>query len=319
MPNHVGIDNRSQSPYLCRMVRDYVEATGDAAFLESCSKALLQEYNWWMSARRSPLGLNQHGMHDTWEGQEGFAEYSRVWALCPSTGKRLAEKRRIGAHYLAEAEATCDFTPRFEHRCLDYIPCDLNALLYEYELYLADLSERFQWNHGIDWQGRAQKRLERMQALLWSPERELFLDFDFVHGKHSPVAALTGMQLLAHGIPDTRQAEQMVANLKLFEREHGVAYTEACEGCRQYQWAYPTVWPPMVYMLVSGLERYGFSTDAKRIAHKFLDTTISLFEKTGQLWEKTDAENGEAASGEYDAAPMLGWTAGIFVALSEYA
>lgn len=318
MPNHVGIYNRSQSPYLCRMLKDYFEYTGDEAFLKESSQALLQEYNWWMSARRSPLGLNCHGMHDTWKGQEEFAEESRVQKLCPSKGENLEEKRRTGAHFLAEAEASCDFTPRFEQRCLDYIQCDLNGLLYEYELFLGELSDMFQWNYAIDRRAMAEERRALIQQYLWNEDRGLYLDYDFVNGRHSPIAALTGMQLLAHGIPDTGQAERLVSGLSLFEREHGIAYTEPCNSCESYQWAFPNVWPPMVYMIVSGLNRYGFKDDAQRIAEKFVKTTVKLFDETGQLWEKTDAQSGKTAAGEYDAAAMLGWTAGVFVKCCDY-
>ncbi len=315
MPNHVGLHNRSQSPYLCRMVESCLAATGDDAFLRECAEGLLAEYNFWMSARLHPCGLNHYGMHDTWEGMESFADMGRVRAICPSEGKSLAEKRLIGAHYLAEAEATCDFTPRFDQRCLDHVQPDLNGLLCEYELFFAKHADALGWKFAIDWSARAEKRKALIDQHLWSEERGLYLDYDSANDCHSCVAALTGVQLLAHGIPRAEQAARIVANLPLFEREHGIAYTEECPGSRSYQWAYPNVWPPLVYMTVTGLARYGYQEDAKRIAEKFIRTTDRLFEKTGQLWEKTDAETGDVAGGEYDAAPMMGWTAGVYLDL----
>lgn len=45
-------------------------------------------------------------------------------------------KIRMAAHRMAEAECM-DFTPRFEGRCMDYIPVDLNSYLYGYEKDLA--------------------------------------------------------------------------------------------------------------------------------------------------------------------------------------
>ncbi|MFW6255941.1 MAG: trehalase family glycosidase, partial [Candidatus Sumerlaeota bacterium] len=56
MPNHVGIYNRSQPPYLCRMVREYLDATGDEAFLDACAEGLRREYQFWMNARYSRTG-----------------------------------------------------------------------------------------------------------------------------------------------------------------------------------------------------------------------------------------------------------------------
>jgi alpha,alpha-trehalase len=34
---------------------------------------------------------------------------------------------------LAEAESGWDYTPRFNHKALNYLPVDLNSLLYKYE------------------------------------------------------------------------------------------------------------------------------------------------------------------------------------------
>jgi alpha,alpha-trehalase len=143
------------------------------------------------------------------------------------------------------------------------------------------------------------------------------MDYDSLHARHSLIATLAGGQLLAHGIPSEEQAARIVANLPLFERKYGIAYTEECPGSRQYQWAYPNTWPPVVYMTLTGLARYGYHDHAARIADKFIRVTGQLFEKTGQLWEKTDAETGAVAGGEYSAAPMMGWSAGVYLALSE--
>ena len=58
--------------------------------------------------------------------------------------------------------------------------------------------------------------------------------------------------------------------------------------------------------------------DAQRIAAKYVATTERLFEETGQLWEKTDVLTGEVAWGEYDAAPMIGWSAGVYLDLGRF-
>jgi alpha,alpha-trehalase len=322
MPNHVALFNRSQSPYLCRMVSDYFEAAGgpeaEPEFFAECASGLRQEYNFWMTARLHGSGLNRHGHCGTWVEEEKFAEKKRVVALNDVEGMSRLERRRLGSHYLAEAEATCDFTPRFEHRCLDYVQVDLNGLLYEYELFFDRHADRLGWKEYRDWGKRAASRLERIDRYFWNEERGLYLDYDEVNDRHSPVAALTGMQLLAHGIPDDAKAARMVANLPLFEREHGPAYTEECPNCHKYQWAYPNVWPPMVSMLVQGLRRYGYEEDAVRIARKYIDISDWLFEKTGQLWEKVHAEKCAVGEGEYAAQPLMDWAAGVYVELDEF-
>jgi alpha,alpha-trehalase len=102
------------------------------------------------------------------------------------------------------------------------------------------------------------------------------------------------------------------------EREYGIATTNEHPGCRDFQWSYPVVWPPMVYLTVKSLDNYGFREDARRIAKKFIDVNAALFNEHGKLFEKTNAETGKLSNAEYGSAPMMGWTAGVFVTLVDY-
>ena len=321
MPNHVALFNRSQSPYLCRMVTEYFAATGgpesDPEFFEACADGLRQEYNFWITARHCPIGLNSHGHHETDEGCARF--YDDILPRLPFLKKDVpyADKVRIGSHYLANAEATCDFSNRFDQRCLDFCQVDLNALLFEYEVILAEFSRRLGWGDHSNWLDRNAFRRERMNRHFWIEEIGLFFDYDFVNHCAGTVPAQTGYQTLFTGFATPEQAARMVENLPLFERDHGMAYTPDVPGCRDFQWAYPNVWPAMVWMIIAGLRRYGYDSDARRHAEKYVATAVNLFEKTGQLWEETDAETGEVAGGEYAAAPMMGWSAGVFVACQD--
>lgn len=63
-----------------------------------------------------------------------------------------------------------------------------------------------------------------------------------------------------------QQARMIMNNLHRFEYDYGVS---ACEPTRQrltYQWDYPNGWPPLFYMVIYGLDNYGFCQEAQRIA-----------------------------------------------------
>lgn len=317
MPNHVGISNRSQPPYLCRMVMDYLSVAEDDAFLAEVADGLEREYFFWSLARHTPTGLQRHGHHDTAEGAAKFYGNRRVLAQGNPEDAPEARRIEVGGHFLAEAETGWDFNPRFGGRCLDFNPVDLNGLLYDYELFLGMAAGKLGWNEIGLWRQRAELRRELVNRYLWNEEAGWFFDYDFVRQQQSPVFSLAGMLPLFSGLASSGQAERMRANLPRFEREWGVAVTDDRHGCRAYQWAFPNAWPPLTYVTVTGLHRYGFTEDAGRIAEKYCRTTEALFEKTGQLWEKTDVETGAVAGGEYDAAPMIGWTAGVYIALKE--
>ncbi len=318
MPNHVGLYNRSQPAYLCRMVKEYISATGDEKFLKECAEGLRQEYAFWMTARFAPNGLNRYGSQETDENTIQFYNGPLVRRLGLSDDIPDNEKARIGRHYLAEAETGWDFNQRFDGRCDEHNATCINGLLYELEVWLSEHADRLGWDDANHLKERAEKRIKLTNRYLWNDGKGWYFDYDFVNGKQSDIMALSGMQMMMAGMASQEQAEKMRGNLNLLEREHGVAVTAEGPACRNYQWAFPNVWPPLTYVAVEGLRRYGFHKDAKRIAEKYVKTTQSLFDKTGQIWEKTDAETGEVAGGEYDAAPMLGWTAGVYIDFLEY-
>ena len=65
--------------------------------------------------------------------------------------------------------------------------------------------------------------------------------------------------------------------------------------------------------------KLGREEDARRIAQKYIAATDGIFARTGELWEKYNAETGGMDGlGEYAAPKMLGWTAGVYFAFSEF-
>jgi alpha,alpha-trehalase len=319
MPNFVGIQNRSQSPYLQLMISDYFDKAGNENddFFKACAEGIRKEYQFWMTARYSKSGLNHFGHHDDAKGCIDFYNQVLIDRLKFDPNIPDAEKSLMGGHYIAEAE-NWDFNQRYSGRCLDHAAVDLNALLFGYEEFLYKASKKNDWHFKDFYLERSNKRKELINKYLWSEERGWFFDYDFVNGKQSDVYSLSGMQPMFFGIADTEQAEKIVKNLPLLERDFGIATTNERPGCREFQWAYPVVWPPLVYITAMSLDRYGFKKDAQRIAQKFIDINTRLFNKTGRLFEKTDAETGELSNAEYTSSPMMGWTAGVYAALAEY-
>jgi alpha,alpha-trehalase len=319
MPNFVGIHNRSQTPYLQLMIRDYFEKTGDEShdFSRECAEGLRKEYQFWMTARFSKSGLNHFGHHDDNKGCIDFYNQVLIDRLKFDPNIPDAEKSLKGGHYMAEAE-NWDFNQRYDGRCLDHAAVDLNVLLFGYEEFLYKAAGKNEWNFKELYSDRAKKRKELINKYMWNEEKGWFFDYDFVNGKQSDVYSLSGMQPMYFGIATAEQAERIVKNLPLLEKEFGIATTNERPDCRKFQWAYPVVWPPLVYITAMSLDRYGYKKDALRIAQKFIDINTRLFKKTGRLFEKTDAETGELSNTEYSSAPMMGWTAGVFTALAEY-
>ena len=319
MPNHVAVYNRSQSPYFQLIVSDYFKEVKDEQeeFAKLCAEGVRKEYQFWMTARYSKTGLNHFGHHEDMQGCINFYNYVLVKRLKLNQDIPDEEKAILGGHGIAEAE-NWDFNQRYSGRAMDFNAVDLNVLLWGYEKFLYDASKKYDWFLSDLYLERANKRKELINKYMWNDELGWFFDYDFVNKKQSEIYSLSGMQPMFMGLANAEQAKKMVVNLPYFENKFGIATTREHPGCRDYQWAYPVVWPPMVYNTVTGLDNYGYKEDAKRIAQKYINVNTQLFEEYGKLFEKTDSETGKKDEAEYGADPMMGWTAAVYTVLAEY-
>ena len=79
------------------------------------------------------------------------------------------------------------------------------------------------------------------------------------------------------------------------------------------------VWAPSNYMILKGLDKYGYTKDAARIAKKYAALVERAFEETGDIWEKYDITTGKPAAKEGAERKMMGWSAGIYLCAKKYA
>jgi len=75
----------------------------------------------------------------------------------------------------------------------------------------------------------------------------------------------------------------------------------------------PNIWPPLEYLTVVGLLKYGYIKDATRIMKKSLAAQSKIFKKYGTFFEKFNGVTGEAAkSFHYENQSGFGWTNAAF-------
>jgi alpha,alpha-trehalase len=224
-------------------------------------------------------------------------------------------------HDLAEAESGWDMTPRFKRQCLDYLPIDLNCLLYKYETdfarvatILGDESEEREWYFA------AEARRKMITKLMWNKRKAFFFDYNYHEKTQGNVYSLAGYYVLWAGVADDNQAKKLVMQLARFERKGGLTTTAgifmyaSLFGSAKTQWAYPNGWAPLHYIVVEGLERYGYAKDARRIAQKWLKTNNDWYHKHGEMLEKYNVVNPTLppADGLYPSQTGFGWTNGVF-------
>lgn len=289
--------SRTQPPLLTSFIFAIYDAYNkDDQWLKDKIEAAKTEYtNVWMSNHHP----HWHVVHD------GLSRYYDVNML----------------HDLAEAASGWDMTPRFERKCLDYIPIDLNCLLYKYEIDFARASELFGNNKEAQlWNSLAEKRKASINKCMWANIRGFYFDYNYQKNEKSNTWSLAAYFALWAGIASDKQAKRLVENLSKFEVKGGLTTTTrplidmSIFGSLKTQWAYPNGWAPLHYIVCEGLEAYGYHAEAERIAKKWLSTNLEWFKRTGNFQEKYNVVNPRRAAleGVYPTQTGFGWTNAVF-------
>lgn len=297
--------NRSQPPFLAMLISDYYDFTQDKKLLEEGLIAIEKELDFWYSKRTAENGLAHYDCNDTDEVYIGaYNLYQKRTGIVLSGDKVYA-----GRNVFAEAESGWDFTGRFEGKCLEYNPVDLNCLLWFAEKFLA--------KNGINsdkYTAKANLRENQMRKLMCNNEG-VWLDYCYTQNHKSPIKScasffpyFVGMEKNACGIDSL---------LNSLELEYGVQAAQKCAG--NFQWGASNGWACLQLVVVEGLDFVGRKADALRIAKKYVTLVEKCFNESGHLWEKYNVLEGTSnAIGEYGTPHMLGWSAGVYQTLKKY-
>lgn len=150
--------------------------------------------------------------------------------------------------------------------------------------------------------GRTARRLdamhrhltEAMNRTLWSEAAGLYLD-ELPSG-HSPRVAASNFLPLLAGVPSRRRALRMVEVLRDPARFWGewvlptISRDDPAFADQQY-WR-GSIWPPMNYLVLQGLRRYGFEDPAADLASKGAQMFLADRSRTGFCRENFCARTG---------------------------
>jgi alpha,alpha-trehalase len=254
-------------------------------------------------------------------------EYQTVWLGTAKPNMRQVY-RGLSRYYdinhlndLAEAESGWDHTIRFNRKCLEFLPVDLNALLYKYEKDFAFAARELGDNEEAQkWEKAAKHRAKTMKDLMWSDLKGMYYDYRYTKENRGSVESVAAYFTMWAGLADERQAARLVNSLRRFEKKGGLATTDAqplgklVTGPIPAQWAYPNGWAPLQLIAIKGLENYGYHAEAKRIALKWVKNNLDWYNKHGIFLEKYNVVNPEKppAKGVYPSQVGFGWTNAVF-------
>jgi alpha,alpha-trehalase len=329
--------SRSQPPYFAAMVGLYAQATDTAQALRYLD-ALATEHAFWMDGAerltpgsayrrvvRLPDGslLNRYWDDRAEPRPESFREDYQLAQTLPAP-RRAAFYRNTRA----SAESGWDFSSRWMRDPADLrtletteiAPVDLNSLLYHAERTIAAL-HAFRRGDGdaaaaARWSEIAAARRSALLSHAYDSAASFFFDVRWRHGERvTDRPTLAAAAPLYFGLATAEQGSAVAARLgRDFLRPGGLVTTLIASG---QQWDAPNGWPPLQWIAIMGMQRYGRADLADSARARWLAVNRRTYRLTGKMTEKYDVVdlNRPAGGGEYPTQDGFGWTNGVALAL----
>ena len=202
------------------------------------------------------------------------------------------------------------------------MPVDLNSLLYHAERTIAAL-HRFRHFAGDDslaavFAAQADARRRSLLAVSYDSTDGFFYDVRWRTGarvRDRPTLAAAAPLYFALATPD--QGRAVAARLERdFLRAGGFVTTLIASG---QQWDAPNGWPPLQWLAIEGVRRYGREDVARTARERWLAHAGRTYQATGRMTEKYDVVDltKRAGGGEYPTQDGFGWTNGVTLSLLE--
>ena len=223
-------------------------------------------------------------------------------------------------------ESGMDNSPRFDDAIQLDAP-DFNAYFAsECEILAEFLPEKKDY-----WMGHHDRICQLMNERLWSNENSLYVDYNVVTNKRTDILASAGFLPLLCGAPTQEQASKMVEHLtnkSTFGTPLRVPSIAAnnVQAYKKDMWRGP-VWTNINYLIVLGLERYGYHSLAKSIVQDTLREQEKWYLECGTFFEfyddrKEDSprqleRKGKMPPGEFHPLMMpfhdYGWSGTLYL------
>lgn len=323
---------RSQPPFFSSMIFDvYNNLILQKGFKATFQKTISYLYkpmslNSWLATM---ISVAQQEYRHVWLDEDGLHHHRVAGYLLSRYGDL-----DIGYAHSSELESGWDMTSRFYNRCNEFLPIDLNTYLYKYEHDFERaaniLGNKTQARH---WREKKEKRKGEITRLMWNETEGFFFDYCYTTKRQSEFFSLAGFTPLWAGLATPYQAQQMVKKLPKFLSAYGlficdknslaptinlseipIRYRIAVENIlKPKQWDWPHIWPPLEYITVIGLLRYGFVEEAKSVMTQSVHAHATLFRKYGTFFEKIDgALLDKSKDFHYPNQSGFGWTNAVF-------
>jgi len=321
--------SRSQPPFYALMLGILAEDKGDEVYT-TYGSALLKEYNYWMDGAESLTQGNNSYRHVVkmpdgtilnrfWDDKatprpEAYKEDVKT---ANESGRNAEEVYR---NIRAAAESGWDFSGRWFKdginlhtiHTTELIPVDLNALMYNLELTLAEVYKlQGDKAHEALFRLKAQVRKYALLKYCWSEKDQYFYDYDFVARNMTYIPTIAAVFPLYFEMANADHAAGVAKNVEAQFLQPGGVITTIRNTTQQ--WDFPNGWAPLQWMAIKGLNKYNYTDLSRTIQKNWMDLNVAVYNATGKLVEKYNVVDIHAAGGggEYPLQDGFGWTNGV--------
>ncbi|EMH4164547.1 alpha,alpha-trehalase [Pluralibacter gergoviae] len=319
--------SRSQPPVFALMVELFEEdgVRGARRYLEH----LKMEYAFWMDGAGSLLPNQAYRrvvrmpdgslLNRYWDDRDTPRDES--WFEDVETARHSGRPpNEVYRDLRAGAESGWDYTSRWLRdgnrlasiRTTQFVPVDLNALMFKLESTIANISAlNGDREAEADFRHRASERRTAITRYLWDDEQGCYRDYDWRREQMALFSAASVVPLYV-GLATHEQADKLDTAIRTrLLTPGGIMATEYDSG---EQWDYPNGWAPLQWMAIQGFKLYGNDALGNEIAHSWLKMVNNFYQQHHKLIEKyhiSCSTAREGGGGEYPLQDGFGWTNGV--------
>jgi len=289
------------------MVKAYVEVTRDEKYAIKSLPLLETEYDTFISKHSVQVkGKTMYQYRDSSAGPrpEAYREDLESVARIQSPVSRevmyteLKSASESGMEFSSRWFVTADGSNEGSLRDTKtsaIVPVELNAIVFRSGKILAEFNRKAGNTQKADeYQDKACALVKAIRDNLWNAQAGIWLDYDLVNNKPRNYFCCTNFApLWARAFPlvDTDKVSkgvmQYIRTNNLDEQYGGVPYTLNKESGQK--WDYPNVFPPMMFLVVEGLDNLGTpqaKAMSKRWAHRWVKSNYAAYKYESFMFEK---------------------------------
>ncbi|CAB3258666.1 unnamed protein product [Arctia plantaginis] len=330
---------RSQPPLLIPMVQLILDDMDDEAFLRQHIHTMDREFDYWMTNHSVEVNHNgnKYMMSRYYDMSQGPRPESYKEDIDCAKHFDTDKREELYAELKAAAESGWDFSSRWfslngtnkgnltNLKTRSIVPVDLNAIMCWNARLLRDFHTRLGNIDKAEYYRNMHARfMEAIDQVLWHEDVGAWLDYSLESGRPrdyfypSNLSPLwTGCYNMATKDSYINRVINYLDKVKVDIFDGGIPTTFEHSG---EQWDYPNAWPPLQYIVVTGLANTGHPEAmryASEIATKWVRSNFEVWKQKTAMLEKYDATRfgGFGGGGEYVVQTGFGWTNGVIMAM----